>query len=261
MSKNTFVAITGKTYPVREKLKSLGAKWNAENKCWMIAADKAGEARAIVNGQPALNNPIAVPVDQGPVDVTAVCAKYGRNPIADKTTPFRKPSAKGAPSRLGEVFWGRSHGVRSRFLVIQEGRPFYLSATALEDNDDFNTRPGWYCHCECVAVDPLDSEIAEDNAIKQAKTDKENATNRRREITRIVQGSPQSTDPRAANVSTSGMTKVWGEFRMAGSEAMYTDGQKLVYVTSDYDMGPACWELADVTLAAEALSLKTDSKI
>lgn len=47
---STTVAITGNTYPVKEQLKALGARWNADAKAWMVAADKADEARRIVSG-------------------------------------------------------------------------------------------------------------------------------------------------------------------------------------------------------------------
>lgn len=41
-------AITGNTYPVRELLKALGAKWNPNAKVWMVPDNKAEEARRIV---------------------------------------------------------------------------------------------------------------------------------------------------------------------------------------------------------------------
>jgi hypothetical protein len=44
------VAITGNTYPVKDALKAIGARWNADRKCWMIAPDKADKARQIVSG-------------------------------------------------------------------------------------------------------------------------------------------------------------------------------------------------------------------
>ena len=44
------VPISGNTYPVKEALKSLGARWNADAKVWMVAPEKADEARAIVAG-------------------------------------------------------------------------------------------------------------------------------------------------------------------------------------------------------------------
>lgn len=42
------VAITGNTYPVKEQLKALGARWNAENKAWMVTPANADAARKIV---------------------------------------------------------------------------------------------------------------------------------------------------------------------------------------------------------------------
>ena len=46
------VAITGNTYPVKDALKTLGARWNADQKCWMVPAEKADQARKIVDGAP-----------------------------------------------------------------------------------------------------------------------------------------------------------------------------------------------------------------
>lgn len=42
------VTITGNTYPVKDKLKALGAKWNPEAKGWDISDDLADKAREIV---------------------------------------------------------------------------------------------------------------------------------------------------------------------------------------------------------------------
>lgn len=50
MKTQNLVTITGNTYPVKDQLKALGARWNAEAKGWDVPADKADEARAIVNG-------------------------------------------------------------------------------------------------------------------------------------------------------------------------------------------------------------------
>lgn len=47
------VNITGNTYPVKDALKALGAKWSADSKCWTITDKKADEARKIVAGAPA----------------------------------------------------------------------------------------------------------------------------------------------------------------------------------------------------------------
>ena len=41
--------ITGKTYPVREALKSLGGRWDPDRKGWEVPDDRAGEAQALVD--------------------------------------------------------------------------------------------------------------------------------------------------------------------------------------------------------------------
>ena len=46
------VAITGNTYPVKDQLKALGAKWDADRKCWTITDSKIEQARKIVAGAP-----------------------------------------------------------------------------------------------------------------------------------------------------------------------------------------------------------------
>ena len=46
----TPVAITGNTYPVKDQLKALGARWNADAKAWMVDPEKAEQAKAIVAG-------------------------------------------------------------------------------------------------------------------------------------------------------------------------------------------------------------------
>lgn len=42
------IAISGNTYPVKEQLKALGARWNGDLKAWMVTPDKAEQAKAIV---------------------------------------------------------------------------------------------------------------------------------------------------------------------------------------------------------------------
>jgi len=44
--------ILGNTYPVRDKLKALGAKWDATAKAWIVSQDKAEKAREIVASAP-----------------------------------------------------------------------------------------------------------------------------------------------------------------------------------------------------------------
>jgi len=46
------IAITGNTYPVKDQLRALGGKWNADRKAWMVPPDKADEARKLVDSAP-----------------------------------------------------------------------------------------------------------------------------------------------------------------------------------------------------------------
>lgn len=46
------VAVSGNTFPVKEKIKALGGRWNGDRKCWMVPADKADQAKALVAGAP-----------------------------------------------------------------------------------------------------------------------------------------------------------------------------------------------------------------
>lgn len=46
------VPIFGRTYEVREALKELGGRWDPAGKVWMVPADQAEAARALVDEQP-----------------------------------------------------------------------------------------------------------------------------------------------------------------------------------------------------------------
>lgn len=47
-----FILVTGNTYPVKDQIKALGARWNANMRGWMVPASKLEEARALVAGAP-----------------------------------------------------------------------------------------------------------------------------------------------------------------------------------------------------------------
>ena len=44
------VAITGNTYPVKDQLKTMGGRWNPEEKAWMVPSVKVEAAKALVAG-------------------------------------------------------------------------------------------------------------------------------------------------------------------------------------------------------------------
>ena len=67
----TYTAIDGDTYPVRDKLKNLGCKWDAGRKMWYAPPDRAGEARAIVSD--ALKEGAKKPLSK--TDMMAIAAR------------------------------------------------------------------------------------------------------------------------------------------------------------------------------------------
>ena len=50
--KEALVPVRGKTYDVRDKLKSIGARWDANARVWLVPASKMPEADAIVKKGP-----------------------------------------------------------------------------------------------------------------------------------------------------------------------------------------------------------------
>lgn len=57
-------AIRGNTYPVKDRLKALGAKWDGEQKAWLVPDDKAQVAQQLVA--------------QAPSAPLGVCSKCGK---------------------------------------------------------------------------------------------------------------------------------------------------------------------------------------
>lgn len=44
--------VTGNTYPVKDQLKSLGGKWNPDEKVWMVPDNQINRANEIVKNAP-----------------------------------------------------------------------------------------------------------------------------------------------------------------------------------------------------------------
>jgi hypothetical protein len=49
----TFVAVDGNTYPVKDQLRAMGGRWDGGAKVWMVPSSQAGAAKALVDAQPA----------------------------------------------------------------------------------------------------------------------------------------------------------------------------------------------------------------
>lgn len=70
------VTITGNTYPVKDALKAMGARWNATAKGWDVPAAKASAAQALVTGAPKQAFTAFTAVAQRP---TGSARYYGRS--------------------------------------------------------------------------------------------------------------------------------------------------------------------------------------
>ena len=46
------VPVIGNTFPVKEDLKKLGARWDPDKKAWMVPEDKVEEAKKLVEAAP-----------------------------------------------------------------------------------------------------------------------------------------------------------------------------------------------------------------
>ena len=96
------VLITGNTYPVKDALRALGAKWDADRKAWTITDKKADEARKLVEGAPA-----SAPATPG------ICCKCKGKVKAPYTMCFAcKNSGKCLNCLQPLDRWGRQHGVK-----------------------------------------------------------------------------------------------------------------------------------------------------
>lgn len=49
---DALVQIRGNTYPIRDQLKALGGRWNADDKVWEVPASNSAEALALAKSQP-----------------------------------------------------------------------------------------------------------------------------------------------------------------------------------------------------------------
>jgi len=244
--------ISGNTYPVKDRLRQLGCRWDATRKAWYTDdAEIAAQARALVTPHPAYNSP--PPVDLGTADPVALAAQHGRQAVEGaKVLSFSAyglaKGDDGAPNGTIRMVRGK------RYVQVARTPRRYLSRDWLEDMDLFDAEPGGSYQWDGVEVIATDAEAAADAEKTAAKAAKEAKDKRRTEILNLVQTSANY----APSASTRGLVRLWGTGRMAGSEWMYGDAERLVYATSSYDDAGHLWELRDAALAAEAAGLKTE---
>lgn len=52
MTTSNYIPVSGNTYPIKDQLKALGGRWNAAQKCWMMPANVADKAFALLQAAP-----------------------------------------------------------------------------------------------------------------------------------------------------------------------------------------------------------------
>lgn len=71
---DALVQIRGNTYPIREQLKALGGRWNADDKVWEVPASNSAEALVLAKSQPP-KQPLPEAKDWVPVKGNTYAAK------------------------------------------------------------------------------------------------------------------------------------------------------------------------------------------
>lgn len=152
----TMIPITGNTYPVREQLRALGGRWNAEDKAWMIPEARSEEARKLVGNVPApgpRRQPSAVPSQR----------QQSRRPTYRSPGPGEKYIYRASGSRedpgyqVGEVI-----RLRSDYLIVVEPQGKWK----VGEEDD--THEGEW-RCGAIARLATDEESAERRAHDTAR--------------------------------------------------------------------------------------------
>lgn len=96
------IAIKGNTFPVKDKLRALGGRWDADEKVWKVPPAKAEEARKLVENAPKQ-------------EATGKCAKCKRPVKPPFTVCYGcKQNADGKCAKCGEGMskWERDRGMR-----------------------------------------------------------------------------------------------------------------------------------------------------
>ena len=160
--KNSLIKIAGNTYPVKDQLKALGARWNGDDKCWMISADKADEARAIVAGSkaPARRN-FGAPISYRRLSDPRVQARMeaawlqrGRGFLAAEIRRNVARAAQSQRASTGPRLFGRGDGTFRRALLVN-GLRISLRVGGRMSIPDAGPNPGNLCNsliCKARAV-------------------------------------------------------------------------------------------------------------
>ena len=160
------LAITGNTYPVKDKLRALGCTWNPAKKAWLAPTQEiADKAKAIVPAFPIYNSP--PPRDLGSVDPVEAAKKFGREVIeGSKILSFRGSDEAEADGSIHKI-----EGVR--YVQLAHAKAQYFSRDYLEDMDMFDLDPGRYHQWDGVAVKPTEDELSSEASAKAAAAAKD----------------------------------------------------------------------------------------
>jgi len=161
-SPETLVALTGDTYALRAPLKAMGAVWDSAGRVWKIAPERAAQAQALVDHQPAVGTApspaallTAVPGSNEAARNEATV--YETDPLADLPDPFEESEPSIPPVALS----GNTYPVKEALKALgahwdKEQRAWLIAASkadhaqALIDNQQnqlpvaaaYNEAPG-----------------------------------------------------------------------------------------------------------------------
>jgi hypothetical protein len=244
-------------------VRDMGGVWDRERNTWLLptaeakaeveraieldkkrAAKQREEAKLVEEARKAASRK---PIEQ-------LLSEAGRERREDKRATFTRHLGHGRKVEIvddmptaGEIMQRKD----GPWMLVEVGDLYLVTDDDIEDMDAWSSYPqgsGWYVQFDAIPVAPTADEAAarakKDAAAARAK--------RRQEIEQQV----RRIDNNRANADRVGLERLWGDARMAGSETMYGNTTRLVYVVSSYDDGPHTWELEDAGLATEALRLK-----
>lgn len=126
----TLEIIKGNTYPVKDELKALGARWDAEQKAWAVPSDRAEEARAIVAGA-------------GPKTPAPAVSSEGWHIVPGNTYPVKDQlKSLGARWDSGRKAW-----------IVPADKLAVATALAAPGQGGAPTKRCWECGCEFTYSD------------------------------------------------------------------------------------------------------------
>jgi hypothetical protein len=126
------IAVTGSTFDIKDELKSLGARWNAEEKCWVFfrAAHEGAKKFFVLDDIPPPNTPITVTMAELR-DIQAAAKMSSSKPPSStanvKKASDSQPPPKPAPSA--------SRPVRYKSTARKSAPP----GSDSDDDDDYDS--------------------------------------------------------------------------------------------------------------------------